>query len=176
MNDDEKFFAWLDGELGADEATEMERRVARDPRLLQMAEQHRQMQAQLKRTFDPIAEAPVPEQLLSAIHNRKAEVIDLAAVKQAREARYSWNPMTQWAAMAATLAVGILVGTIVPQRGAAPVELEGGGMYAGSALDRALDTELASAPSDSGARIGVTFRDQSGAICRTFTQAEASGG
>jgi hypothetical protein len=41
-------------------------------------------------------------------------------------------------------------------------------------LNEALDTELASAPVGD-VRIGLTFRDQSGRVCRSFTQAAASG-
>ena len=83
-------------------------------------------------------------------------------------------PLPQWAAMAATLAVGIVVGTMIPQQDSGPVELQGGKIYAASALNQALDTQLASAPVDD-VRIGLTFRDQSGNICRSFTQSGASG-
>jgi hypothetical protein len=80
----------------------------------------------------------------------------------------------QWAAMAATLAIGIFVGTMVPNRGSAPVEIQGGKLYAAEALDGALNTQLASAPAGD-VRIGLTFRDQAGEICRSFTQSGASG-
>jgi hypothetical protein len=77
--------------------------------------------------------------------------------------------------MAATLAVGVLVGTMVPrEREAAPVTVQGSRMYAASALNQALDTQLASAP-QGDTRIGMTFRDQAGAICRSFTTAGSSG-
>jgi hypothetical protein len=76
--------------------------------------------------------------------------------------------------MAATLALGILVGTMIPHAGGGPVELQGGKIYAAAALNQALDTQLASAPAGD-VRIGMTFRDQSGEICRSFTQQAASG-
>src|SRR5438046_2112638 len=155
---DEKFFAWLDGELSGDEAAEMEARVAASPELLAMAEKHRAMQARLRASFDPIAEAPVPEQLRAAVRPR-AEVVDFGAAMRARETR-RWGSLPQWAAMAATLAVGILVGTAISPRSSAPVEVQGGRMYAASALNTALDSQLASAPQGE-TRIGLTFRDQS---------------
>jgi hypothetical protein len=170
---DDKFFAWLDGELSGDEAAAMEARVAADPELLRLAEQHRAMQAQLKTAFDTVAEASVPEQLRAAVSSPQAEVIDFGAAAVARKRR-RWGSLPQWTAMAATLAVGIFVGTAIPQRGNAPVEVQGGGMYAASALNSALDSQLASAPSGN-TRIGLTFRDQSGAICRSFTEPQASG-
>jgi hypothetical protein len=52
--------------------------------------------------------------------------------------------------------------------------VQGGKLYAAAALNRALDTELASAPSGA-VRIGLTYRDHSGEICRSFTGAAGSG-
>jgi hypothetical protein len=100
-------------------------------------------------------------------------VIDFAVATRARASR-RWGSLPQWAAMAATLAVGILVGTAIPSRSSAPVEVQGGRIYAASALNTALDSQLASAPRGE-TRIGLTFRDQSGTICRSFTEPQASG-
>src|SRR5256885_9619064 len=140
MTEDEKFFAWLDGELGPAEAAEMEAKIAADPQLARLAEEHRALGSHLKGAFDAIATGPVPNHLRAAL--RPLEVIDFAAAKRAR----SMPSLPQWAAMAATLAIGVLVGTMVPQRTAAPVEMQGGNLYAAAALDHALDTQLASAP------------------------------
>src|SRR4051794_14198321 len=175
MVSDETFFAWLDGELDAQEAALVEAAVTADPRLSAMAAEHRAMQGRLKGAFDPVIDAPVPEALLAAFHSHHdAGVIHFAKHKRRDEPR-NWPSVPQWAAMAATLAIGILVGTILPhERGTAPVEVEGGRMYAAGTLSRALDTQLASAPSG-GVRIGITFRDQRGAICRSFTSSSSSG-
>jgi hypothetical protein len=170
---DDRFFAWLDGELSGDEAAAMEARVDADPELSRLAAQHRAMQAQLKGAFDAVAEAPVPDRLRAALRPPQGEVIDFAAVARVRGSR-RWGSLPQWAAMAATLAVGILVGTAIPSRSSAPVEVQGGRIYAASALNTALDSQLASAPRGE-TRIGLTFRDQSGAICRSFTEPQSSG-
>jgi hypothetical protein len=170
---DERFFAWLDGELSVDEAARVEAEVAANPELRRLAEQHRAMRARLKDAFDPIAKAPVPQRLEDAVRTPQAEVIDFGAAKRSREER-RWGSLPQWAAMAATLAIGVFVGTAIPQRTSAPVEVQGGKLYAASALSGALDRQLASAPAG-GVRIGMTFRDQSGAVCRTFTQTQSSG-
>ena len=169
MTEDEKFFAWLDGELTPAEAADMEAKVAADPQLRQLAEQHRALGAQLSGAFDPIAAAPVPERLQAALHP-SADLIDFAAAKRAR----TRPSLAQWAAMAATLALGIFVGTMVPQGPSAPVEVQGGKIYAAAALNEALDTQLASAPAGD-VRIGLTFRDQAGDICRSFTASASSG-
>ncbi|MGN6057106.1 MAG: anti-sigma factor family protein [Sphingomicrobium sp.] len=174
MLTDETFFAWLDGELDPVEAARVEAEVAADPRLSAMAAEHRAMQAKLKGAFEPVLDAPLPERLLAAIRNpAEAEVVDFAQAKKRRESR--WPSIPQWGAMAATLAIGVLIGTIVPhEREAAPVEVHGGKMYAASALNTALNSELASAP-HGDVRIGITFRDSAGAICRSFTAPASSG-
>ena len=169
MTDDEKFFAWLDGELEPEEAAAMEKKVAADPELAQLAQQHRSLGAKLSNIFDPILDAPMPKKLEDALRP-KADVIDLASARRRR----SISSLPQWTAIAATLAVGIFIGNMMPERGNAPVDLQGGKIYAAASLNRALDSELASAPQGS-VRIGITFRSSAGQICRTFTQSAASG-
>jgi hypothetical protein len=175
MVSDETFFAWLDGELAADEAARVELEVGSDARLSAKAAEHRTMQARLNDVFDDLLHLPVPETLLAAMRSREqAEVIDFAQARQRREER-RWPSVPQWGAMAATLAIGVLVGTLVPhQRETAPVQVNGGKIYAAASLGQALDTQLASAPRGD-TRIGVTFRDQAGAICRSFRSAASSG-
>ena len=169
MNDDEKFFAWLDGELGPSEAAEMEARVAADPELKRLADQHRALGSQLRSAFDPIADSPVPQTLQAALRPT-AQLIDFRAAKRAR----SMPAVAQWTAMAATLAIGIFIGTRVPQESSAPVQAEAGKLYAAASINRALDTELASAPTGD-VRVGITYRDSAGEICRTFTAPTGSG-
>lgn len=167
--DDERFFAWLDGELPEEEATQVEAEVARSPELARAAKQHRAMQARLKAAFDPIAEAPVPDRI-----RPRAEVIDFAAAKGKLERR-RWGSTAQWAATAATLAIGVIGGRMLTPASHGPVEVQGGRMYAAAALDHALGSELASLPSNGPVRVGLTFRNQAGEICRTFTDPQSSG-
>ena len=174
MVNDETFFAWLDGELDPAEAARVEADVAADPRLSTMAAEHRAMQAKLKGAFDKVIDAPLSDQLLAAVRTPQADVIDFAAARKLRQFR-SWPSAPQWTAMAATLALGVLIGTLAPQaRQVSPVEVQGGKIYAAASLNDALSTELASAPRGD-VRIGVTFRDQSGAVCRSFTDPSSSG-
>lgn len=172
---DETFFAWLDGELDPAEAARVEAAVAADPRLAAMAAEHRTMQSKLKVAFGTLLDAPVPNSILAAVNNPpRADVIDIGHARKQREAR-RWPAVAQWGSMAATLVVGILVGTALPHRSdTGPVEVQGDKIYAAASLGRALDTELASAPAG-GVRIGITFRDHRGAICRSFTNAASSG-
>src|SRR5437868_14097456 len=131
MVTDETFFAWLDGELDPAEAARVEAEVAADPQLAAVAAGHRAMQSRLKGAFGTLLDAPVPEPILAAIRNPPgADVIDLAEARTRGELR-RWPSVAQWGSMAATLVVGVLVGTALPhERGAGPVEVQGGRMYA----------------------------------------------
>ena len=168
MTDEEKFFAWLDGELEPDDAARFAARVTTDPTLAQLAREHRTLRRDLERAFDPLIGSPIPARLSEPLL-KSGNVIDFAAATRKR----SMPPLIQWGAIAASLMVGILVGVGVP-RTSSPVKFDAGGLYASASLNRALDTELASAPSGN-VRIGITFRDHSGSICRTFTEASATG-
>lgn len=170
MNEDEDFFAWLDGELGGEAADRVAARVAASPELTSRAEQHRKLAAGLRHSFDPVMNAAA-----SPPRFGQAKVVDIGA--RAAEHRTSRFAMPQWAAMAATLVLGLVAGTMIGGRGGmdSPVALEGNKLVASAELDRALDDSLASAPTSDGPRIGLTFRDASGRICRSFNEAAASG-
>jgi hypothetical protein len=170
MISDEHFFAWLDGELDPVEAAAIDALVAADPELQRRAESHRALAARLGAAFDPIAEGPVRARLLDTA--RGADVVDLGAVRQQRAARPA---RMQWAAMAATLAIGIVAGSMIGRGPVSPIASDGGQLVASGELAQALDTRLASAPSDEGARIGLTFHDAAGDLCRSFTEDGAAG-
>ena len=173
MISDETFFAWLDGELDPTEAAEVEALVAADPGLRRKAEAHRALAGRLAAAFDPIAAAPVPDRLAEAARRREAEVVDFAVARERRRAAFPvW---TQWAAMAATLAIGIATGALLSGPGASPVDSENGRLVAAGQLEQALYTRLASAPAGEGTRIGLTFRDAAGDLCRSFTDDGAAG-
>ena len=135
--DDEKFFAWLDGELDAAEADAVAALVAADPGLQRKADAHRRLKARLGEAFAPIAVAiPAP-----------SNVVNLAEVR----ARRSLPSMAQWAAIAATLVLGLATGSMLTGGSRGPVS------------------------SEAGLLIGLTFRDSGGAVCRSFTDGSAQG-
>ena len=169
MIDDERFFAWLDGELHGDEEARVAQAVAASPELTARAEQHRKLTAGLRRAFEPVREGA------TAPPTFQADVVDFAAKAREREGRRNWFAAPQWAAMAASLAIGVVVGTQFMGGSVSPVEVDNGRLVAAAELDRALDTRLASAAAPAGPRIGLTFRDAAGRICRSFTGVEASG-
>lgn len=170
MIDDEKFFAWLDGELSAGETARIARQVDADPELEARAAEHRRLAANLKGAFVPLMDNTV-----TAPRFGPAQVVDLSARRDRNaEIRRSFG-LPQWAAMAATLAIGVVAGQFVSGRDGSPIQSREGKLVAVAALDNALDAQLASADHHGSVRIGLTFRDKAGEICRSFSQDGSSG-
>lgn len=170
MEEDEEFFAWLDGELDREAAERVAARVAASPTLAARAGQHRKIAAGLREAFGPVMKADAEPPAFE-----RTKVIDFGAI--VAERRPKWLAGSQWAAMAATLAVGLVAGAMIGGRGGtdSPVAIERGRLVAAAGLEQALDTWLASASVMADARIGLTFRDSSGRICRSFSKATVSG-
>lgn len=175
MAENEKFFAWLDGELPADEAARVEAEVAADPRLSLLADEHRNMTAGLRGAFAEVEAQAVPERLAGVVNQERGKVVDLAEARVHRAYRKSPPLWVQMGALAATLAIGIVTGNLLAGGSSSPIGNEGGRLVASADYEKALDARLASMPVDSGPRIGLTFRDRSGAICRTFEDRATSG-
>lgn len=165
MTDDDEFYAWLDGELDGEAAALVAARVAADPALGALAAQHRALGANLRGAFAPVMTDDVAPRV-------SAEVVDFGGRRDARRPAFG---LPQWAAMAATLVVGVIAGQFVTQGAGASIERRDGAMVAAASLDQALGTQLASAGNEGPVRVGLTFRSRDGAICRSFTDSGASG-
>ena len=172
MND-ELFFAWLDGELDPAAAAEVAAQVAADPDLQHKAAAHQALRARLQGAFSPIASAPIPGTILES--TERGTVVDLAAARERKSPRFGLPSAAQWVAMAATLVLGLVSGSMLDFSPSTPVRTESGYLLASTELENALDSRLASAPAANGPRIGLTFRDQAGSICRSFTDGAAQG-
>lgn len=157
--DRETIGAFVDGELNEIERRRVEAALADNPVFAQQVEAERRLRALLKARFDPIAEEPVPERLGDAVR-AGAKVVPLRR-------RAGWAA-PQWAAIAATLVLGLLLGRqLQPERDP---------LLATGPLARALETQLASAQApDAPVRIGLTFKARDGAWCRTFEQKRLDG-
>ena len=169
MNEEEEFFGWLDGELDSEAATRVAARVAASPELSERAKQHRKLTAGLRGAFEPVMREGI-----GAPSFQESRIVDFG--KSAPKQR-SWFAVPQWAAMAATLVVGVVAGAMVGGRNQinTPVAVEQGQLVAAADLERELNTRLASAPQAAGVRIGLTFQSSLGQICRSFSEAAASG-
>lgn len=185
--DDETLMAYADGELTPLEAKRIEAAMAEDPALASRVARFRSVRRALRSAYDSVAAEPIPDRLRAllgevALHEpieelktTPAPVVDLSAAREQRQTPRFGPPA--WAAMAASLVIGLLVGrAFFAQEG--PFVGSAGNLYAGADLAQALNTQLASQPQNaaSATRIGVTFHARDGGICRTFVQNNAVSG
>ncbi|KQV79740.1 hypothetical protein ASD15_17035 [Massilia sp. Root351] len=108
---DETLMAYADGELDEPARTEVERAMRGDPALAARVAQHQAMRSDVFAAFAPIADEPLPPALLATAMPDK--VSDLGAARAARsqpQRRWAWQ---EWGAIAASLSVGVLVGSLV---------------------------------------------------------------
>ncbi len=171
MIDDELIFAYVDGELDEAERLRVAAAIAADPALQALVDEHRAFGARLDNAFSPILQAPVPVGI-SGLLAAGGDVVSLA---DARARRFPPG-LAHWAALAATLVAGIVGGVMFGGGRAGPVVERDGRLVASGPVELALNTQLASTQSAGAAvRIGLTFRDHVGAICRSFSGAVADG-
>jgi hypothetical protein len=155
---DDMLMAYVDGELSEAKRLLVDSAVASDPALFERLEKHRRLRARMSGAFTGVLEEPVPERLIAAA--KPSNVVSLADRRRGPPA---------WAAIAATLVVGVVAGLAVPR--SQPVI--GSDLAAHGELATALDKQLASAPSGD-VRVGLSFKTANG-YCRTFSQAEVAG-
>lgn len=197
---DEELMALADGELsGADEAR-VSAAVAADPALSARLEAERSLRAVLRGHLDPVLDEPVPESLTLMIAAAAAEeaeaemtdatvhepapVLDFAAARARRDAEakaaraaVQVPAFRRWgagAAIAASLVIGLLLGTQLP-RGGGVVERDGM-LVASGALAKGLETQLASAEvGGNDLRILASFRRAAGDLCRAYDAGASAG-
>lgn len=159
----EELMAYADGELGEADVARVESALAADPALQAQVEKHRALRASLSAAYEPILEEPVPARLTGAAR-RDAGVVHLSAARAKRVAPTGWL-VREWAAIAAALVVGVIVGGRM-LGGDGLVTTANDGLVARGVLARALDGQLAA---ESGpVRIGLSFRTADSRACRTF--------
>ncbi|HEX6660291.1 MAG TPA: hypothetical protein VF067_00250 [Sphingomicrobium sp.] len=171
ISENDNFYAWLDGMLDPEEAAEVEARVAANPELTELASRHRALKQRLRAAFNPIVEHPIPERILPRAEKPRAPIG--LVVAQHQRARLFTQP-AQWLAMAASLAIGLFFGGWLRPE-SSPVRQDSGALYAAASLEQSLDRQLASEPATGAVRVGVTFRDKDGTICRSFNDQRVAG-
>lgn len=177
---DEELIAFLDGELPDDRLAAVEAALAADPALADRAEALAASDHAVRAAFDAVLKEPVPPALLAAATPATPAVIDLAAVRAARQQERAapvagrlrwWQP----AALAASLAIGFVIGNGVPQSGDAAADpliiADAAGTRAGPTLAAALagtrsgtDTTLPGGV----LRPVISVRAEDGRLCRQF--------
>jgi hypothetical protein len=165
---DEELMAYADGELTPLEAKRIEAAMAEDAALAARVARFRSVRSALRKAYDSVVSEPVPEHLRALLGDVAASEPAPVADLDAERGKRTWRlGPPAWAAIAASLVVGVLAGrSMTPQ----PL-LDANGLYAGPTLTRVLDQRLASAPENQTAttRIGLTFRTEGGDVCRTFS-------
>lgn len=183
--DDDTLMAYADGELDPAQRAAIAQAMRDDPAVAAAVARHQALRQDVFAAFAGTLEEPVPERLQPPA---AARVLDLGAARAARDAtaledrarlrrRVSWP---QWGALAASLAVGVLAGSLGTGwlgGGSAPALAQGPGgeLAAGGRLAVALDRQLAQDGGTGEVRVGLSFQSASGGYCRTFQLGGSSG-
>lgn len=146
---DETLLAYLDDELDLAERRRVEAALGTQPDLRARLEAHRGLSEAARRAFAEVLSEPMPMRLVAAVRRKPS--------------RRVFKPYG-WAAMAACLVAGVLIGRLTPVD---PPVFQAGlsGLIAEGRLAEALET----APSAGAGpvRIGLSFRSAE-SYCRTF--------
>lgn len=179
--DDQTIMAYADGECDAVTVRRIEKAMISDTDLADRIGKARALRDRLAAHYAPVASEDIPDRLTAMLTTAASDVdtsfaLRKAGRERAKQQRRSFG-LAQWGAMAATLALGIVVGQYGLNGGPdSPFAQQGGALVASGPLENALDRQLASTqPDDSDFRIGLTFRARTGAVCRSFTGEAVSG-
>lgn len=178
---EETLMAYADGELDEPTRSAVERAMRNDPSVAAKIRQHQALRSNVFEAFSPIMDEPVPPRLHAA--TRPGKVIHLNTVRATRtetveKRRWSWP---EWGALAATLVVGVLAGSVglksmQGEAQLASVAASDGTLVAQGKLADALTHQLASATTASSeVKIGVSFVGKDGNYCRSFMMGVAAG-
>lgn len=184
--DETRLMALVDGELPADEAAAVEAAAAADPALAQRLAAHRALRAAASGVFADVIAEPVPARLLAAVRGGSANVVDMATAREsartaalaaaqaaprAQRARSATPVLVpgsapRWAALAATLVIGVVAGRLLLPAPDAPGVL----LAASPGLVQALEGGAGGV-----VQAGLTYKDKAGAYCRTFRGTAVAG-
>ena len=167
---EEQTVRYVDGDLIGEELTGFERLLERAPDLRALVDDHARLRSAITRAFGP---APDEHDLADiAARVEGTNVLPLPPRHGARRPG-SWKlasrPTASAAAMAASLAVGILGGWMLHgSNRTALFNDENHQVAAAGILERTLTRSLASETANGPVRIGLSFASRQ-AICRTFS-------
>lgn len=155
MTQDELVIAYVDGELDSDARTRFETKLAADPALAAKVARHRRLAQEVNATYAAVLTEPAPPHLVA-----------VATAANDMGARRAGAPA--WAGIAASLAVGFVVGGLLWPK-SEPLVASDEGLLAKGRLAQALSVQLAGEPGP--VQIGLSFKTAEGRYCRTFQSA-----
>jgi hypothetical protein len=174
---EETLMAYADNELDTQTRSAVEAAMATDPEIARRVAQHKALRGRLRATFDEVLDEAPPQRLVDAARGvpairREGNVIPL---RRKAPPRRAWP---QWASLAASLVVGIIIGQALlrmPTGGGPVTTSRDGQLLASGILAQSLSDQLASTQAaDAPVKIGVSFKSKAGAYCRTFSLSEST--
>lgn len=169
---DEVLMAYADEELDEKTRTAVESAMASDPEIARRIAQHQALRKRLHSAFEPVLDEAVPPHLIDLVRHARASSSSPTRTRAMQLPRRASprRSLPQWAALAASVLIGILAGRLA-FRGSGPgfITTRNGEMMASGLLADALTGQLASQQQAiQPVQMGVSFRSKSGEYCRTF--------
>lgn len=177
---DETLMAFADGELDGVQRAQIESALTTDTALRQRLAALQLQRQRVAAAFAAVLVEPVPDRLTSLLQAppaAPATLVDLAEVRAQRQRQRHLPWWAQWGGMAASVLLGLLLGTQLERDAADPaIGLRQGRLLAGGMVDQALSEQLASEPvAGAPVRVQLSFVDKGGDYCRTFSIATVAG-
>jgi len=168
--DDATLMAFADGEVSAELAAAITQAMIDDPSVADRVKTHRRIAAQVAVAYGDIMRASVPEQHLSLFAKPRPTRSVTCTARAAKG--FAVGPRT-WMKLAATLALGIVVGQFVsPVATPQPIKLDRGRMLASADLAKGLSSVAGGNTANGGLRLGFSFNTDK-TVCRTFRLEDA---
>lgn len=171
--DDEILMRRVDGELTPDEVARVDASAQRDPAVAARLAALRSTRTVAREAF-PTTQDARDADLARMIRSAPAKASPLAGLGAMLADAFAPRRAVIWGGLATAAFVGgLALGPLLDDRDAG-LRIEDGGVLVDAGLVRVLDTGLAADGADSDGRsVGLTFRDQDGAWCRTFNVGKA---
>ena len=181
---DEELMAFADDQLSGERRAQLAAAIAADAGLRGRVEALAAQRRRVAAAFADVLQERVPDRIaaLLAAPAASAAVVDLAAERERRAAaaatrgpRLGW---AHWGGMAASLALGVLLGLQMGPRGAGSDALlseADGQVVAGARLARALGSQVAGEVPAGGVAVPLSFMARDGRYCRAFSAERVAG-
>lgn len=176
----ETLSAFIDGELDPTERARVAALVDSDQKLKAFVADQDALRSALQAAFAGTISEPIPDRLLKAVAETPISFrVRMSEWLGARPDVARGGVIGRFAIPALTMALGLVVGVGIERNATSTSDFSvsrvSGAVVAHAELARTLDQRLASEQQQGPMRVGVTFRNRSGALCRSFEVSRDSG-